>query len=209
MPRDEAPPFGRGETFFNGGTTDTTSGAQHEGKEWVFEDLQWTGTTGAKPARTNRKVRCKVVRNVSGIALLPKRLCKYKTTSGLYGAQVDGYCTLDAEDFAGVVDEWLPAAGVPANDLFWIVLEGPTLCLTDLAAAATNSYSAGTALISLTAATSQATTAGRVQPVNIANATTDNDFNTLNQAMNRIGRAMSARTTNQTNSDVLVSLREW
>lgn len=209
MARNENPPFGRGETFFGGGTTNTTDGANLEGMEWQFEDLQWTGVAGAKPARTNRKVRCKIVRNVSGIALLPKRLCKYKLTSGLYGAQVDGYTTLDAEDFAGVVDEWLPAAGVPANDLFWIVLEGPTICLTDIAAAATNSYSAGQALVSLTAATSQATTAGRVQPVTITAASTFDDLVALNNAMNRIGRAMSARTTNQTNSDVLVSLREW
>lgn len=132
MARDEAPPFGRGETFFNGGTTDSTSGQQHEGKVWEFEDIDYTpGTVGAKPARTNRSVKCMVVRNASGGALLPKRVAKMQTSNSpvhAFTGQVQGYAGVG--DFGFPIDEFLPAAGVPANDLFWVVVEGPAKVTT-------------------------------------------------------------------------------
>lgn len=204
MPRTENPPFARGETFYQGRTIDTNDlgGLQHEGKVWEFEDIDLSvGTVGAKPARTNRTVKCLCVRNVSGIALLPKRLVVFQTagTDGRYAAgRVAGYTSVTNQR-GYPVDEWLPAAGVPNNDLFWIVIEGPSLCITDLAPGAGNLISVGSFVDALTAATSGATTAGRVEI--IANLTSSAAF--------RVGMALSATTTGNTNADILVDVGKW
>ena len=100
------------------------------------------------------------------------------------------------------MDEFLPTAGVPANDLFWIVVEGPTNILSDLAGADNNVVNIGGILVALTAATSQCTTAGRVMPQDITGATSV----LANAVQNRIGRALSARTTANTNADILVNV---
>lgn len=210
MPWNESPPFPRGETYYNGRTIDSNAleGANLEGKEYTFPDLDLATAGGARASRSNREVRCRVVRNSAGIALLPKRVVKYKTST--YGYQVDGYTAVTSEDFAGVVDEWLPTTGVPSNDLFYIVIQGPTVALTDIAASAANLVSQGSLLVALTAVTSQATTAGHVTVATaIAAATTDNDGTVFDQAVNRIGRALSAKTTNNTNADIYVDLRAW
>ncbi len=127
MARDEAPAFERGETYNNGGTIDLVNvgGVNLEGKEYLFEvnppdDPTQSDTSG-------RSVRVKVVRNVSGVALKPGRLARFSAASTApYETQVDGYATVLTDRPAGVIDEFLPAAGVPANDLFYIVVSGPT-----------------------------------------------------------------------------------
>jgi hypothetical protein len=204
MARDEAPPFQRGETFYNGSPINAADlgGTQHEGKEWVFEDLDLS-VRGAKPARTNRQVTCRCVRNVSGGPLLPKRQGVYQKVGVNYGARVDGYVSVTAERSAGVVDEWLPAAGVPNNDLFWLVVKGPSRVLTDPAGAATNVFNVGDLIVALTAATSQATTAGRVAPQDLTGATALLG----NQIQNRIGRCLTAMTTANTAADMLVEVQ--
>jgi hypothetical protein len=126
MARDEAPPFARGETFYNGGTIDTTNlgGPNLEGKEYTFEVNAPDGYAQNDPS--GRRIRVKVVRNTSGQNLLPKRLARFAATSP-HGCYVDGYVSAPAtEAIAGVIDEFLPAAGVVNNDLFYVVIEGPT-----------------------------------------------------------------------------------
>jgi hypothetical protein len=207
MARDEAPPFGRGETFYNGGTIDSNNlgGVQYEGKTYRFEDLDYSQTGGIKPARTGRYVDCMVVRNVGAAALLPKRLATFQLTAGspMVG-RVDGYSRLTSTP-AFPVDEFLPAAGVPVNDLFYLVINGPATVLTDLAAGANNVFNVGDVLTSLTAATSGATTAGRVKPQDLTGATSL----LANEVQNRIGLAMSAKTTSQSNADLLIDVRKW
>lgn len=196
----------RGKTFLTGParTAPTTYGQSVglEGAQQQFKDLDYSASSvGAKRAkRSNRVVECILVRNAATIPLLPKRLVKWK--SGSRGKQVDGYCTTDWAEAAGVVDEWLPAAGVAINDLFWIVRKGPTLCLTDLAGGALNVIAVDDVMLALTAATSQATTAGRVQPF----VATSNLTNAIVMAFNKLGRAMSAKTTANTNAGVLVDM---
>ncbi len=205
MARDDAPPFERGSTAANGVTIDSNDLIlpNLEGKEWVFEDLDYTATTvGARPARTNQKVRCRAVRNSSGAALLPKRLVTFK--AGDWG-KVDGYAEVNPEGPCFPVDEWLPAAGVPSNDLFWIVVEGPATVLTGLAADATNVINQNDQLVNLTAVTSGATTAGRAGPAILTGLAVTLAPNMLNI----FGRALSARTTGNTNSDVLVEITKW
>lgn len=197
--------FGRGKTFLKGGTrtppTTYATDVALEGVHKRFADLDYGTTgTGARNRRSGGEVMCICVRNASGIALKPKFVVTWK--SGYIGARVDGYCTTDYANVAGVVDEWLPSAGVATDDLFWIAVKGPSLVKTSLGADATNVITAGTWLAALTAATSQATTSGRVQMI----ASTSNVTNAVSAVLNRIGLAMSAKTTANTNADVLVEL---
>lgn len=171
-----------------------------EGFTRTFEDRDPSSGVGIKPLRSNRAKICRLVRNVSGIALLPKRIVTY--AAGYIGKRVDGYCRLDFVRCAGVVDEWLPTAGAPTDDLFWITVKGPTLIKTSLGADATAVINEGDQLVALTAATSQATTAGRVQSF----AATSNLTNAMSAAFNRFGTAMSAKTTANTNADVLADV---
>lgn len=209
MARDEAPPFARGETGYNGDTIDTNDlqGVNWLGKEWLFEDRH--ADTGVQ--RTNRYVRCRVVRNTGAIALLPKRLVKFSVTAGEHGSEVDGYSTITGER-GYPIDEYLPAAGVPVNDYFWIVVEGPAVVITALANGQGNSIAIGDPIAALSAATSGATTAGRAAMQFILGAATsgNTDYITqFNEFRNYVGRALSARTTNETDLDVLVEVGKW
>jgi hypothetical protein len=204
MARNENPPFPRGETFFNGGTVDATSGAHLEGTEWTFEDLDLS-QSGVKPQRTNLPVVCKIVRNTSGVALEPKRLCRFELTAGNdCGGQVDGYVTTTAAKVDGVIDEWLPTAGCPANDLCWVVVEGPTQVLTALSNRSADT-AVGGIVIAITAATSQCTTAGRIDNQDLTGATAL----LAAQVQNRIGYAMSLVTTASTNTSCLINKYRW
>jgi hypothetical protein len=214
MSRDENPVFPRGSTFYDGETIDTNDlqGINLEGMEWVFEDVH--PTTGVR--RTGRSVRCRCVRNVSGVNLLPKLLATFSITAGLYGQRVVGYSRLTpgtgalnngaspmAEGYP--IDEYLPAAGVPTNDLFWIVLEGPAVCVTSVSNGV-NDFSVGTWATAQTAAASTfSTTAGRVIAQALTGATA-----ILGEAVQvRIGRALTALTANQTASDILLDIGHW
>lgn len=205
MARDEAPPFERGATFYNGITPpDATSGGNLEGKIYVFEDLDLS-VTGTKSYRSGRPVKCMVVRNVSGATLLPKRLASLKLSGLNFLGQVDGYATVDAAANCYPIDEWLPAAGVVANDLFYVVVDGPATVITGLANGAGNNIAVGGNVCALTAVTSQATTAGRIQAQDLSSSAT-----TLgNYVQNKIGMAMTARTTNNTDSAILIDVRKW
>lgn len=203
-------PFERGQTFYNGGTIDSNNlgGLQYEGIERWFQDLDYSATVHAP--RTSRTVRCRCVRNVAAAALLPKRLGRFQASGTYYGSRVDGYATTSYER-GYPIDEWLPTAGVPVNDLFWIVIEGPATVLTPLVNTDFNGdISVGNILVALTAATSGATTAGRVAMQNITASTQTADYSQiLLQAENYVGRALSACTTGGTGRDLLVEVGHW
>lgn len=126
MARDEAPPFERGATWYGGGTINSSDldAPNLEGKEFVFEPVQ-PGAASTQADPSGRAVRVKVVRNRSGVNLKPARLVKFKASDPIEGS-VDGYCYAVGDRPAGVVDEYLPAAGVPDLDLFYVVIDGPT-----------------------------------------------------------------------------------
>ena len=168
MAREENPPFARGSTIYDGGTIDTNDlmGVDIVGKEWLFEDRSPDSPTN----RTNHYVRCRAVRNDATFALLPKRLAIFSEDAGEYGSLVDGMVAIDVTTHDGTaatevpafpIDEYLPAAGCVANDVCWIVMEGPAVCLTGIANMAT-AITVGDRISALTAVTSGATTAGRV-----------------------------------------------
>lgn len=140
MARDENPPFARGSTFSNTygpavatglpGAVAITDGQQYEGKQYKFEDVSPLTPLNF---RSNRYVICRVVRNVAGFPLLPGRIGKLDLSGTIlagFGARVQGY-TASVNDKGFPIDEYLPAAGVQPNDLFYVVTEGPAAVLTD------------------------------------------------------------------------------
>lgn len=199
MARNENPPFGRGETYFSGvGATTTDPSAGVVGKEWLFEDVN----PNTRAVRSNKSVKCRAVRNVSAITLLPRRIAAFKNAADTHGIEVDGYTTTVAAR-GYLIDEYLPATGVVANDIFWVVVEGPAEGLTDIAAVDT--INIGDKLVALTAVTSQATTAGRLDLA--AYAVTEAAL--ANQIMHYIGHALSAKTSANTNSTLLIDVGHW
>lgn len=207
MSKQEAPVFPRGDTFFGiGGTVDATSGLQHEGSEWIHEDVNYSNTASVKPHRTELPVVTRIVRNVSGFAVEPKRCVKLKTTNH---GQIDGYVAVTADGPLVVVDEHLPSAGCPNNDLCHVVVSGPSLVTTSLAGTAVNVISAGDRVVGATAVTSGATTAGRVEVQNktITAGSAASDLG--NQLQNAVGVALSAKTTANTAADLLIAVRRF
>lgn len=195
----------RGYTYLSGpnrtpDSTATTSVAV-EGIRKSFKDLDYSNTspsnTSAKSPRSGGDVTCILVRNKSGISLLPGRVCVWK--SGKEGLQVDGYTAVDSAKAAGIVDEWLPSTGVANNDLFWLVVKGPCLVKKSLDA---NALVKDDYVIAITAAASTSTTAGRIVSI----VATSNATNCMSQALNRIGVAMSTSGTTDANVLTYVDL---
>lgn len=210
MAKQENPPFARGRTYFDGiidalvapNTTTADGGLQIEGKDWIFEDVNPTLLNA--PVRTNHYVRCRAIRNMASFALLPGFVVQRDDTeAGLNFSRVAGYTDVTAQDALGVVDEYLSASiGCPQYDICWVVVEGPTIIMTPLDGGSDNVFAVGNRVVALTAATSGATTAGRIVAQAIA-ATTLQNADAL-EIMNVIGRAMSAATTANTNTGLLV-----
>lgn len=116
------PGFARGQTL---GITVTMYEAENGdgstvvGTRKVFRDED--PKTGA--LKSNRTVECIAVKNTSGSALLPGQVAKFKASAIL--TEVDGLAEA-ASTLIGVVDEYLPAAGVPNGEVFWLVVRGPS-----------------------------------------------------------------------------------
>lgn len=177
------PPFSLGQTL---GVSSTADGTGWVGVVKVFPDVN--PSTGK--VRSNRVKKCVAVRNTSGAALLPKRVVRFDVTNaGKLLGDVDGYAALTNNELVGVVDEFLPSGGVAANDIFWVTVDGPTEVSHALSGTA---VAVGNRLAAITAATSGATTAGRVTPSGVGAATTGAGDNSLGV----IGYAISAGTTN-------------
>ncbi len=196
--------FPRGKTWYDGRTPDSSNleGVSIEGAEFELDDINWSSTALTKPFRTQgAKCRLRVVRNVSGATLLPKFLARLIKTSGtnLYN-RTDGYARLVTDTPCYPIDEFLPSAGVVNYDLFYVCVSGPSECMTGMVGDATNVIGIGDFLVALTAATTGATTAGRLGAQDLTGATAV----LANQIQNRIARGMSAKTTTNTNAAVLV-----
>jgi hypothetical protein len=181
------PPFALGQTL---GVSSATDGGGWVGAVKVFPDVD--PTTGK--VRSNRLKKCVAVRNTSGGALLRKRVARVKP--GTF-SEADGYTAVTNEEYCGVVDEYLPAAGVASNDVFWLTIDGPTEVAHALSG---TEIVPGNRVAVITAATSGATTSGRVTPSGVGAATTGADNNSLGV----IGYAMSTGATTGANILCLV-----
>lgn len=201
----------RGKGYHNTGTTvpSTAYNTELEGTVRMFEDYVPT-TDGTTPSRlrSNRSVTAILVRNVSGIALLPRMCVTWK--AGYVGSRVDGYARIGhadgvaPDDIAGVVDEYYPASGVPDGELFWLVIRGPTTVRSGPANDATD-WAVGDLLLALTAAAStHSTTAGRLIKYRGTFAIADVTGGTVVKQLRQIfARALSTKLTNSTNQNIL------
>ena len=151
------PPFALGQTL---GVSSTADGGGWVGAVKQFPDVN----PADGKIRSNRIKTCVAVRNTSAGALLPKRVVRFAhgTAGKAVFSEVNGYAAVAGEERVGVVDEYLPIAGVAVNDVFWVVVSGPTEVVAALSGTA---VAVGDRLAAITAATSGATTAGRVKPV--------------------------------------------
>lgn len=204
----------KGQTFLSGpgrGTLPTSANygneAQMEGRQKNFPNLVPSTNAAAQNIRDGQEKTCVLVRNASTIPLKRRRIVKWQ--AGFRGRRVDGYCNVDAEEVAGVVDEALGAnQTVLPNDLFWLEVKGPCLVNLPWGSGAPNVVTANGILYALTAAASTGDTAGHAQMFAATTGTTA----ALSQILNLIGYAMSAATTGNTgggttNNEVLVDLK--
>ena len=198
--------FIRGETLYKGDAIDTNdlAGINYEGTRKVFNFVN-VATPKAHPSGWEQ--RCIYVRNSSGITLLPGMHVTW--TSGYRGKRVAGYLRTTGGECAGVVDDLLPSSGVPANDMFWLVVGGPCIIKSpydsgDFA----DSWVEGDILYGLTTANSTAgSTDGRPQRWGGTFSATDTTDGTAGKVIaNKIGRVMTARTTGETNTNTMIWL---
>jgi hypothetical protein len=213
-------PFPMGTTPFAGQTLDVSSSyasvplQKLEGRECVSVDLDPSNLT---KTRSSQFIKTRIVRNCSGVTLLPGRFVAYSVKN----KRVNGYSRLSnavgaGGDAAGVVDPYL-SAGVADGDLFHCVVEGPCLIKTPKTGAefgqGTN-WAAGNDLVALTFTTALATTsntvetAGRVTAFNVTfSAAETTDGTEAAQARNVLAEVISAMTSSQTNTDALVFVK--
>jgi len=195
------PPFSLGQTLGITSVNDSLYGLSSGsyGDNWVGAVKEFTDVnplTGQ--VRSNRRKVCIAVRNTSGVALLPKRVVRLAGSGAVLWSAADGYASVANEAFCGVVDEFLPAAGVAANDVFWVTVDGPS----EVAVALSGSdVAVRSALSVVTAAASTSTTAGRVTLSPISSSTAGANDNGIGV----IAFAASAGAT--TGSSVLAIVR--
>lgn len=212
MSRDNSQLFGRGETAYGPDATIDSNSLKYAnwpGQEKAFEDLDYSAA-GVKTHRTAQLVYCRAVRNTSGVALLPKEYVQLNAA----GTEATGRVVNDAQH-GYPVDEFLPSAGVRANDVFYVVVEGPAMMRTAYTGAefGGSDIAVGDMLHSVTTTagstqTGTTTEGGRVAKWNTVAATTVAQFNALlDFARNWVGTALTAKTTGNTNADILVDVR--
>lgn len=224
------PPFGRGKTLFEKPASDTTlttaDGANVEGMVWEFPDLDYSSTSDKKQRRSNLRVTCRAVRwTGTGGVCGPKDLIVLtgdlssngitavgSNTAGPLGLARSSQLarvglgstgTLPAKCFP--VDEFLPSAGVAANDICWVVIDGPAMVTTGLTELQAD-LGVGDPVIAMTGATSAATSTGttsggRLNRLNSAVSTHDDGI--LSRV---IGVAMSACTSQGYAQNILVAV---
>lgn len=201
------PPMELGETLSG---TDTNSNLINIGKlgQVFFHPAQRLtgGPTASKTRHTGKGIWAVLVRNTSGMALATKRIGQlaFATAGEAAMETVDGYATAIAQKRCVIIDPFLPSGGTVADDdIFWGVLKGRCLAMGGLTAATwPGDVAVGDELVTMTAASSQADTAGYLQGITIVGQTGGTEA--FNMARNVIGYALSARTTANTGSDILI-----
>lgn len=206
MEHSTIPPFPLG-TVLKGTAADGTTliNDHHLGTRCVHEAKNTAAQIrGNKGRLVGRTITAIAVRNTSGVTLYGKRVGRLERTAGYdIMKEVDGYASTLSTAHVGIIDSYLPSSGVPANDIFWLIIAGPCIVLTPAAGAAfSGDIAVGGWLVSATAASSQTTTAGRVSNVTLPGQT--GDTTVYNAVLNTLGRALSARTTAETEADLLI-----
>ena len=191
-----------------------------EGQIATFRDIN---PTTLEP-RSGRTVTCMAVRLVHGLTtglILAKRSLVWTATAtrppfvglapaGTRSKRVAGFSRFTAEEVAGVGDEFLGTTPVYDGDLFWMVIDGPTL-LKSMFTNQTLDTALGDMLYAVTGATSSVTggttSGGRYTAWNGTFAAADTTDGTACMIIrNSFARAISACSTSSTNTDTLVNV---
>jgi len=131
MSRGNKLPFERGKSAYQNNTSVTSTDLAHLEGQVVY--LSHTNYADRKARDSNIDITAVIVRNASEENLLPGDIVVWETLQ--FGKQVDITTNADSHDdfddatalIAGVVDDQLPAAGVQANDLFYLIVRGPAI----------------------------------------------------------------------------------
>jgi hypothetical protein len=208
------PPFELGQTLRGTDEDGNLINGHHLGTIYTFPSQTMTANLrGGKARRTGKPIVAVALRNESGGALLPKRIARLTRTAGYSLCEsADGYAAGTGEQGANTsvafIDEFLPSAGVADDDIFWGIIGGPVTVLTPIADTDFGSdIAVADLLVSVTGTTTGATTSGRIGKPVFVNATaggTQAALNGYRMAVGVIARALSARTTGNTATDVLV-----
>jgi hypothetical protein len=169
------------------------------------KDLSVNSLRGNKSFRTGRDVVAVALRNESGLTLYGKRVARLTRTAGYSLLEsVDGYADTLLEKQCVIIDEFLATDGVADDDIFWGIIGGPVIVLTGWAGADfSGDIAVGGQLVAATGSTTGVSSAGRVSNVTIVGQTGGTEA--FQNAANQIGVALSARTTGETNSDLLIN----
>lgn len=207
-------PFEVGSTYFAGRASadiviDEAS-SNYEGREYVVDDIIMTPGSTKGNLRSRSKKTLRIVRNTSTIALAAKRAVVFQ--NGYFGRRVDGYNSSDM-GVCALVDEYIGSAGVPVNDLFYIVIEGPATGKSPNAANGNfMKFLYGVKVWGLSAAASTSATAGRLRVLDTyaqdaTSGVTDHGI-LIDTAANVLGHSQTtqAATTNS-DVDILVHLK--
>jgi hypothetical protein len=203
----EDPPFKLGETLNGKDSAGNLINYDKLGIVHQFYSVPASSLRGGKtPPAFGHAVRAIALRNTAGFALLAKRMGLVSVVAGYVGvSEIVGYSvTLNAGPVV-LIDPWLASAGVPDDDIFWGIIGGPALTRTPSVGADFNgNIAVGSTLVAATGSTSGDTAGGRVSNLKIASATdADGAMRAANAAL---CRALSARTTGETNADLLVEM---
>ena len=193
-------------------TIDTAdyAGISLEGSLRPCKDIDPSDVTKLRSDNT-RKAR--LMRNVSGItAYAGMAVSGY---AGLENKRFDGFTEVTAARSVGVIVDLLHSSGCRHGDMCWVIYKGPNLCFT--ANTEGDEYSIGDIIYAQTAASSTANTVGGTTADDggkvagwpavltfTADQTTDGTMGSV--LTNRLGRALSASTTAETNTLKLVDL---
>lgn len=200
MSFDQETVFGRGQTYagIGGQAPGATDGASIEGYRKRFADINYASGYG-KALRSGLYCDCRIFRNAAGVNLLPMFVGSVKAGTE---TQIDGM-TITGGQRGYVIDEWLPTAGVQANDLFWCCIQGPSQVLTGLATLPAVINLGAEVSAMTTSSSSQGTSAGRIKAADWTGATAVLGA----EIAHFLGYAMSSCTSNNTNTALLVDLR--
>lgn len=178
------------------------------GQEFVFPASASAAgqLRGQKGRLTGRTIRARLVRNVAGFAVLGKRVVKFVESGGYSDFEtIDGYCAVKADAHLAFSDPNLPSAGCADDDIMWVIIEGPTTVLSPFEAGGFDkAIAAGDPLVGATGSTTGTSGVGRVSVGGVLAGGSLAATDAFNHARNNLGRALSARTTGETNAEILV-----
>jgi hypothetical protein len=118
-------PFQRGKTLYETESPGTQPNIL--GQLYAFEGLPVDKLQAAGQPAVGLGLGARVCLNASGIALKPGRIATWKNdATNPFGTAVGGYAFASTDFVAGVIDEFLPAAGVQPGDIFWLIQFGLT-----------------------------------------------------------------------------------